>query len=149
MKMKGFRNYAEPLGKALAILLTDVSPDLAEIDVMVPVPLHPDKIAKRGFNQAEEVAHIASRITGQPVLPALRKTQDASMNVVPSREGRKQAVRGLYEFLAGDFDIGGKSILLIDDVITTGFNVSECSSILVKSGARKVCVAALARNALS
>lgn len=149
LKLKTEREYAIPLGEALALVVRLRYAELLESDLLVPVPLHTEEFTQRGFNQALELAKVVGeKRLNIPVLHALKKTKPLKMKQ-KNRSERREAVKGLYNILAYRINnIRDKSIILIDDVVTTGFDASECSEILLKYGAKKVDVLALARTVM-
>lgn len=152
LKLKKEKAYAEPLGIALALVVMNRYPELLNSDLIVPVPLHPKEFSERGYNQAYELANVVGRQLNIPVSYALIKTKPLKMHTRGkslSRLERQKAVKGLYEPNKSQIgNIKGKRVILIDDVVTTGFTVSECSDVLVKSGAIEVNVLALARTVI-
>ncbi|MCM1075780.1 MAG: ComF family protein [Bacteroides sp.] len=95
-----------------------------DMDVIVPVPLHFFKCLRRGYNQAEEIAHGLSETTGLPVVNAL----SASFHSTQTRKGaheRLRNVRGVYH-VSDRESIDGRHILIVDDVITTGATMLSC-----------------------
>jgi len=149
LKLKNDKEYAIPLGKALALTVQHCHPELLKLKPkVIPVPLHKDEHRQRGYNQALELARVLGKCLDIPVWHVLKKTRSVSMRPL-KREERREAVRGLYMIYEERKDwIKDKQILLIDDVVTTGFTVSECSDVLIKSGAEQVNVLALARTVL-
>ncbi|MBI4126894.1 MAG: ComF family protein [Deltaproteobacteria bacterium] len=116
-------------------------------DVIIPVPLHTRKLFSRGYNQA---ALLATRVGKAACIPvvffALKRTGDGEPQVGKEGEARIDNVKGL--FAVHDrrrTRLEGKSILLIDDVLTTGATVNECAKILIKAGAAAVDVLTIAR----
>lgn len=133
------------LASSLGDLLASHPVTSEDCDVIVPVPLHMERLKERGFNQSHLLAKRAAN--GMPVevnpyiLERTRPTlAQAGMN---SRE-RIINIRGAIRVREGA-DVKGKNILLIDDVYTTGATVRECSRVLKKGGAKKVNVLTLAR----
>jgi len=117
--------------------------------VMIPVPLHSSKLRQRRFNQAELIARAALK---RPVMPGvelatnLLMRQRATVSQVGlTRPQRAENIRGAFRVEHPE-QISGRSILLIDDVLTTGTTASECARVLRKSGAEKVWVATVART---
>ena len=146
--LKKWRKYAIPLGNALALTVQNNYNELLESKLIVPVPLHPDKVKRRGYNQTLELAGVLSNCLKIPVLDVLIKTEDVDMRPLSWKE-RRDAVKGLYLINVDQKDqIQGKPIVLLDDVVTTGFTVSECSKILKESGAIRVNVLALGRDVI-
>ena len=129
--------------------------DLGPGDAVIPVPLHPRKLRRRGFNQALELARatlglLARRASGVARAgPALERT--LLRRVRDTRElGHLGPAARLCE-VAGAFAVGdaacvrGRRVLLVDDVFTTGATLNECATVLRTAGAREVRVVALAR----
>ena len=134
----GFARWLERAGRTL----------LGEVDVIVPVPLHPSRLFARRYNQAAELARSLGRRTGRPVDPLtlrrLRRTP--SQGVMRSAKARKRNVAGAFRVAENRRDhIAGRVVLLIDDVFTTGATVEACATALKKAGAAKVLVLTLAR----
>lgn len=114
-------------------------------DALVPVPLHPVRERSRGFNQAEEIARLLGKRQGIPIRKALRRVRPTPPQAaLPSAE----RARNLAHAFAPQrtFDLVGKNLLLVDDVITTGATVRECAARLRELGAGTVCVLAISRS---
>ncbi len=119
--------------------------DLAEPDAILPVPLHPERLRQRGFNQALLLAQAffpkAERRLDPGVLVRLRHTHtQTGMNGTERRRNLKNAFG-----LTIPERVAGRSILLVDDVYTTGSTVNECAKVLRRAGAARVEVLTLAR----
>jgi len=116
-----------------------------DLEAVVPVPLHKARKRKRGFNQSYELARYIADFKG---LELMEKALIKKVNVAPQTslpaEQRKINNKGVYEVVEPQ-KIKGKTLLLVDDVYTTGATVSECSSVLLKSGAKEVRVVTLAQ----
>lgn len=133
------------LGAPLARLICEGTTLPERPDLVVPVPLHSDRLKSRGYNQSLLLARAASRIISAPVdCLHLKKTRLTADQVDLSAREREENVRGAFEASSSVFK--DKTVLLIDDVLTTGSTVRECSKTLSKAGAR-VFVATLARAA--
>jgi predicted amidophosphoribosyltransferase len=143
---KDYMNYSYPLGEALGIAATEIYPELLSSDIIVPVPIHKDKLSERKFNQSLELCKIIESHLNKPVVEALNKTRNVSMRPL-NRVERMFAVMGLYEVDENALRIlEGTKILLIDDVVTSGFTVSECAKVLKTAGAKTVNVLAAGRT---
>lgn len=132
------------LGNALGGLLAG-HPDMdARYDAVVPIPLHPRKLRERGFNQALELARPLARKLRAPLAPSLlaRGTYTHPQAGL-SLEERKRNVRGIFEASRG---IAGKSVLLVDDIATTGASLESAVVALTKAGAVAVDVAVVGRT---
>ena len=143
LKYKGAREVGHELGKIYGQSLKN-SDFLSEIDVIIPVPLHPSKLRKRGFNQSECIARGMAQITGLPVdTGTLKRIAKSDTQTKKSRYERWMNVEDIFEVT--DFrKIEGKHILLVDDVITTGSTIESCTNELLKIEGVKVSVVALA-----
>ena len=121
---------------------------LTDADALIPVPLHRWRRIRRRFNQAAVIARHLSAQTGVPVwndiLYRIRATR-------PQNGDFKQRRRNIHRAfaVAGDQNsrISGKTVVLIDDVYTTGSTVNECAATLVAAGAKRVDVLTVARVA--
>lgn len=87
-------------------------------DFIVPIPLHWTRFARRGFNQAEQMAKIISKQTGKPVANILRRTKKTKLQASLDKVGRAENVKGA--FVLKQKVMQGKTILLVDDLCTTG-----------------------------
>jgi ComF family protein len=113
-------------------------------DLLIPVPLHTHRLRERGFNQALLLVKELSRRTGIPYRKrVLRKIRPTLPQVHLSGVERERGVRGSFDINGGE-ELEGKSILLVDDVYTTGATVNECSKVLMAGGADRVDVLTLA-----
>lgn len=118
---------------------------LKEADFIVPVPLHFWRLVSRRYNQAALIAQSLAKETDKPVISNLLRRTRAT----PSQGHLKQRFRNVRRAFVLDpkytEDVKGKTIVLVDDVYTTGATVRECAKVLMKSGAGKVHVLTLAR----
>jgi ComF family protein len=121
---------------------------LGDVDLLVPVPLHWRRLARRRYNQAGLLAHGLGKLTGVPVhVTALVRIQ-----ATPS-QGEMVSARARLKNVARVFAVPdrqqpvvkGKSVAVVDDVLTTGATVSACAKALLRAGARDVSVITLAR----
>ena len=117
-----------------------------DADAIVPVPSHPRRMRERGFNQAALLAAELGKLTGLPVWETLltRTSHAPSQLVVSGRANRWANVSGSF-VCAGAVD--GLSLLLVDDIVTTGATMSACAEALKAQGAREVWGLAVARTA--
>lgn len=123
-------------------------PILAGSQVIVPVPLHWQRLWKRRYNQSAELARGLARLTGLTLAPQalVRRKSTPSQGAMPSAEARRKNVRGAFAVpKPRRAAVKGKSVLLIDDVLTTGATADACARALKRAGAKSVCVLALAR----
>jgi len=119
--------------------------------MVVPIPLHPRRLRWRGFNQSALLAgHIAANLLPQNPLPfdenmLVRKRYTPPQMEISNYQNRKQNIAGAFS-LAGRKDVRNKTVLLIDDVATTGSTIFECARVLKAAGAREVFAAVIARQ---
>jgi ComF family protein len=120
---------------------------LADADVLVPVPLYRSRLWSRRCNQSALLARGLERDTGVPAdCFVLRRTRRTASQVGLSAAQRKRNVAGAFKVSpSGAPVIAGKSVLLVDDVITTGATVEACARVLKRAGSARVDVLALAR----
>ncbi len=104
---------------------------LADLQGIVPVPIHPDRRHDRGYNQAEEISKGIARVLGKPMFPeALRRKVFKGSQTRKSRFERVENTR--ESFAAGKGDFSDKHLLLVDDVLTTGATLDFCGNILLE-----------------
>lgn len=126
------------LGKLLAQRLANHSCDL-----IIPLPLHPERLRERGFNQSVEIARPLARARKMPLsLDALVRVRPTAAQAELALDKRAGNVRGAFECKA---DPSGRRVLLIDDVMTSGATLDECARVLKLHGASRVDVAVAAR----
>ena len=114
------------------------------LDLLIPVPLHTRRLRERGFNQALLLVRELSRRTGIPYRKSiLQKKKSTIPQVNLSGVEREKELRGTFHVI-GKEELSGLSVLLIDDVYTTGATVNECSKVLLRGGAKRVDVLTLA-----
>jgi len=144
-KYKGRRSIAGKLGKMMADMVGR-DPGFGDVELVIPVPLHRSRMRERGFNQSELLAREIGRELGIPVdTSSLIRAKRTTSQVGLGMEERRKNVAGAFEVLRSE-SIDGRSLLLVDDVMTTGATVNECSKALMKEGAKSVSVAVLARE---
>jgi ComF family protein len=136
-KYEGRRTLSLRLGAMLREAGVDV---LSGADCVVPVPLHPWRRFKRGFNQAADLAACLDL----PVVHARWRTQATAAQTALAAGARRRNVRGAFA-LDPEKSVADKTILLVDDVYTSGATVNECSRTLKRGGATDVYVLTLAR----
>ncbi len=131
---------AGALARLVGPMLT--SWELPASSALVPVPLHPRRLAMRGYNQAALLAQELSRSSGLTNLPRLlRRTREMERQVGKSREQRVENAQGAFELRQP----GPPHVVLVDDVITTGSTVRACAQALAAGGVRLAAVVAVAR----
>jgi ComF family protein len=134
------------LGATLASLLRAHRSAHAECyDVVVPVPMHGSRLARRGFNQAALLARAVARPGERLAVDALRRGTATASQAALGRRARAANVRDVFAVRRGA-GVAGRSVLLVDDVVTTGATVRACSTVLLEAGAAVVAVWSLART---
>jgi ComF family protein len=129
-KYGGRLAYSRLLGCAIAGIAD------RSVDAIVPMPLSPDRIAERGFNQALEIARVAAAATGLPLFPrACRKVIDTPPQAALPWKERARNVRRAF---VCDQDFTGRRVAVVDDVLTTGATLNELGRVLLKAGAVEV-----------
>jgi ComF family protein len=132
---------APPLGMLMAAVHAGRSDD--DFDAIVPVPLHRRRMRERGYNQAELLARTVSRMSGIRLdTRLLRRSREGAPQATLKRAERAANVRNAY---ASSGRAEGLSLLVVDDVSTTGATLRACAGALRRAGARRVCALTLAR----
>lgn len=106
-------------------------------DVIIPVPLHRNRLQERGYNQSILLAKALSKRTGIPWENALIRLRDTPHQTGGNRMLRQHNLKGAFA-VRKPFAIDGKKVLLVDDVLTTGATLLECSKTLRQAGAASV-----------
>ena len=116
-----------------------------EFDFLVPIPLHPKRKHKRGFNQAALLARKLSHLIAIPCCEmALRRVRDTAPQVGLSDSERLRNLHAAFQ-CSNRALVVGKRLLLIDDVMTTGATLASAAAALVSAGANRVSALTLAR----
>ena len=122
--------------------------DATQVDAVIPVPLHPRRLAMRGYNQsallAKAFARRIDRLCDETSLARIRDTEYQSRL---SGEERRRNLKGAFRVIDRP-RIRGRVIVLVDDVMTTGSTIAECTETLLESGAHKVIPFVLAKAIL-
>jgi ComF family protein len=114
------------------------------VDVIVPVPLHPARLRRRGYNQAALLARELGRRVGLPVEErALQRVRATRSQMRLSAADRRRNVQGAFR--CADGRVRGRRVLLLDDVCTTGATLEACADALRAGGAESVWALTLAR----
>lgn len=132
LKYGGRLNIAELAGE----FLTRRVEDRTRPDLLIPMPMHPQRLNERGFNQAAEIARVVSRKTGTPLaqdtVTRIRETEpQASLPLAKRRHNMRNA-------FSCTRDLSGKRIAMVDDVMTSGSSLEELAKTLKKAGAAEV-----------
>ncbi len=130
LKYRGERRLSRPLGNWLgtALLETGWSPDLITF-----IPLHPRKALERGYNQSELIARRVAGVLGLPLIPILKKIKDTPSQTELSRIERYKNAEGAFASIK--FIPPGSTVLLVDDIYTTGATMKGAAEVLSRAGA--------------
>ena len=136
----------QSLGRALAECLGAELPlDGAGYDLIIPVPLHSGRLRWRGFNQAAMLGRAVARRIERPIDASnLMRIRATPPQTARTRRGRRENIRNAFA-VRRPARVANRSILLVDDVMTTGATADECARVLLQAGARRVDVLTLAR----
>jgi ComF family protein len=139
-KYDGRRSLAVPLGR----LLREAGRGMLEgADAVVPVPLHPWKRLRRGFNQSADLA----RALGVPVRPVLRRSRATCTQAGLTPRQRRRNVAGAFTLAPWPWrvPVENQVLVLVDDVMTTGATLDACARVLKEAGAKEIRTLTLAR----
>ena len=135
-------SHRRDIGRTLALLMQrSLSDRLGVVDAIVPVPLHAIRQRQRKFNQAELLAKPLRAIAKAPLMPLLRRSANTPAQSTLPKAERGKNVRNAFEVVANV----PKRLAIVDDVMTSGATVAECTKQLKKAGAQWVEVWTLAR----
>lgn len=141
LKYSGRLACAETMARAMLRLMP------AEAELLVPVPLHRWRIWSRGFNQAALIARALARASGVPAeAELLRRTRATPVLRGLGRKGRAKAVAGAFALAPGAAArLKGRTVVLVDDVYTSGATAAACARLLKRGGAARVILLCWAR----
>lgn len=130
-------------GPALAQLLDGAIESLpADIDAVLPVPLHWQRKWRRGFNQAREIGRPVARRLGVPLIGGVRRARATRPQTGLSAAERRRNVQGAFVALR---PCPARHVLIVDDVVTTGATIGQLARVVLESGAERVSSLAVAR----
>ncbi|WP_153640877.1 ComF family protein [Prolixibacter sp. NT017] len=143
MKYQREPGVGKVLGRELGIELFSSSM-FETLDAVIPVPLHPKKQKKRGYNQSEYIANGISEVMNIPVISdVLIRNVHTSSQTRKSRYHRWENVEGIFQVTKPE-KLGNLHVLVVDDVVTTGATLEACCAPLLKIPGVKVSIATLA-----
>ncbi len=143
LKYKSNKEVGLFIGKQMGALLA-ASERFASIDALIPVPLHPQALSKRGFNQAAIICEGIGQVWHKPVLTgAIARTKHTPTQTKQTRAERWDNIENAFT-IQDSASIKGKHLLLVDDVITTGATIEACGKTLLTIEGARVSVAAAA-----
>ena len=138
------------MAKSLGPLLAEFAAErLSETDsvLVMPVPLHPKRLRERGFNQSLLLArHVTTKLNAELDFLSLRRIRYTQPQTGLKKDERRKNVRKAFG-LTDPKGIKGRTVILVDDVATTGNTLNECARTVRRAGAENVYGAVLARTA--
>jgi competence protein ComFC len=143
--------FRPELGVALGELLVEwikLNREFQKNDLIIPIPLHQQKMALRGYNQAELLARPLGKYLGEKIMSEvlIREKRTEKQNVL-TKSARFANITNAFRVIKPKA-VAGKRILLVDDILTTGATVSEAARMLLKAGALSVDVVAVAAGVI-
>ncbi len=143
LKYEGKTGVGFELGKMFASILREKD-WFADMDLILPIPLHVTKQARRGYNQSLFIADGMAEVFGCPVKPQILKRTLASVSQTrKSRFVRTENVSSVFKVMDANL-VKGKNVLIVDDVVTTGATLESVGAQLVSAGVNKLYLATLA-----
>jgi ComF family protein len=138
MKFSGWHG----LGPHLAGAMAEVADDVLPADVLTWVPLSRRRRARRGFDRAEVIARTVGERLGLRIVPLLRRVRETGAQARRSGVDRRRALRGAFAAI----EEPPRTVLLVDDILTTGATAAACAETLKRAGADVVRVLTAARS---
>ncbi|MBI4946784.1 MAG: ComF family protein [Bacteroidetes bacterium] len=147
LKYRGKKEIGVSLGKYYGRELK-TSPLFSSSNLVIPIPLHPKKLKKRGYNQSETFAQgIAESMQAENGSNLLIRTHYSETQTRKSRFARWENVEEIFKVVSPE-KIQGKHVLLVDDVVTTGSTLEACANKILEVPDTKVSVATIASTLL-
>lgn len=142
-----YSDQSELAAMLAPLILRAATPLFSTADLLVPVPMHRWRLARRRFNQSAELARALSRLTGVPMqVDMLERHRATAQQVGLTRAVRRTNLRGAFRVRdATKAQLAGRHVLLVDDVLTTGATAEACTRTLLRAGAGAVDIVTLAR----
>jgi len=142
LKYKGKREIGIYLGHLFGLDLSE-NKDFLSVDIILPIPLHPKKLKKRGYNQSEQIAKGIAKSMSKPVdTKSLIRIVETATQTNKTRYARWENASEIFQ-LAAPEKLIGKHILLVDDIVTTGATVESAAQQLTHLDGIKISIACL------
>lgn len=141
-KFHGVKSFAVPFGRYITDVLAE-NFDVTKIDLITSVPLHKARKRERGFNQSELFATEIARLTGIKYVEVLKKVKKNRIQHELNLAERSENVKNVYAAVDG-VDLQGKTVIICDDILTTGNTMAECANVLFSAGANRIIGATIA-----
>jgi ComF family protein len=144
LKYAGNRRLARPLGELMAARWRRAG---VRGDLLVPVPVHAERLRQRGYDQAVLLAEACATALGLSMVPALRRVERTAAMHGLGREARSANVGSAFAVESWAVAmVTGRWVVLVDDVTTTGASLAACAAALQRAGASKVSGLTVARE---
>lgn len=143
LKYRGNQEVGEEMGKLLGLVIKEHEP-FNQVDGLIPVPLHKKKLRKRGYNQCDSICRGLSETMEVPVIGDVLVRAEFSES--QTRKGRYDRFLNVDSKFAiqNESLITNKTLLLVDDVVTTGSTLEACANTLLLVNGTEVCIATIA-----
>ena len=112
--------------------------DNIKFDYILFVPLHKNRMKKRGFNQAEKIAKSLSNLVNIPIIDKIDRKYNTRRLYILNKEERKKELKDAFILKENEENLKNKDVLLVDDIFTTGSTVNEISKLLRVEGVNKI-----------
>ncbi|MBQ8971506.1 MAG: ComF family protein [Clostridia bacterium] len=142
LKYNGLRALAEPMAAEMA-RCASCEWTLPRDALVVPVPMHMRRLKRRGYNQSALLAKHLAKALGLECREAISRVRDTPQQAKLERDERRKNVKGAFQ---ANSEVSGKTVLLVDDVFTTGATAKECARALKRAGAVKIYFASYAKG---
>lgn len=136
LKTYGYRQVVDSLAMEMAEVIRREYGGVM-FDAIVPIPLHKSTLSARGFNQSDLLARSLSTYVHSPVRPVLKKLYATKPQKTLTMQQRSGNLLGAFDVIEGE-SIDGATVLLVDDIVTTGSTLDECAKMLKLYGAKEV-----------
>ncbi len=145
-KFEGAQEHAPVFAEVLAQDISTAFPD--PFDCITWIPVSPERLLERGYDQAYLLAKAVSERLCTPLLPTLVKAHTSAQSSLGGRNARSDNIKGAFSLL-GEHRLTNARILLIDDIFTTGATLEEAAATLVSGGCAGVFCATFCRTPLA